>query len=149
MMLREPLAILGILAAAILPGALAVSLWGKRFRTDPLEFLFAALALGVLMLGWLALLLAELGYFSSLPWAALGGRLCLSLGGWLWRARRHRAPVPTTRWQVNRWEIVALGLWALVAAWTLLSTARVCHGRRGCGRVRQPGRQHRPYRQLS
>ena len=62
MTLREPLIILVIIAAALLPGALAVSLWGKRFRADPLEFLFAALALGVLMIGWPALLLAEFGY---------------------------------------------------------------------------------------
>ena len=61
MTLREPLAIVAIIAAALLPGGLALSLWGKRFRADPLEFLFAGLALGVLMLGWPALLLAELG----------------------------------------------------------------------------------------
>ncbi len=75
MTLREPLTVLTIIAVALLPGALAVSLWGKRYRDDPLEFLFAALALGVLILGWLALLLAELGYFSAgvlgVLWAAL------------------------------------------------------------------------------
>ena len=84
MTLREPLTILAIIAAALLPGALAVSLWGKRFRADPLEFLFAALTLGVFMIGWPALLLAELGYFSLVvPWACLWAALVLVLGGWL------------------------------------------------------------------
>ena len=117
MMLREPLTILAIISAALLPGALAVSLWGKRFRADPLEFLFAALALGVLMLGWPALLLAELGYFSITTLGMFWAAVVLSLGGWLWRKRRHRGPAPNVAWQVNRWEIAALGLWALVATW--------------------------------
>ena len=115
MTLREPLTIIVIIAAALLPGALAVALWGKRFRADPLEFLFAGLALGVLMLGWPALLLAELGYFSlgglGIFWAAL----VLALGA-LWRVRR-RIPTPAMAWCVNRWEIAALVLWALVAGW--------------------------------
>ena len=116
MTLREPLAILGILVAAILPGALAVSLWGKRFRTDPLAFLFAALALGLLIFGWLALLLAELDRFSLGALGLLWGAIVLSLGGWRF-ARHRRAPVPVTPWCINRWEVAALGVWALVAAW--------------------------------
>ena len=43
MTLRDPLTILAIISVALLPGALVVSLWGKRFRVDPLEYLFAAL----------------------------------------------------------------------------------------------------------
>jgi hypothetical protein len=112
---REPLTILAIIAAALLPGALAVSLWGKRFRADPLEFLFAGLALGILIFGWLALLLAELGYFSLAILGVFWGAILLTLG-WLWRARR-RSPAPVTAWHVNRWEIAALVLWAFVAVW--------------------------------
>jgi hypothetical protein len=48
MTVREPLTVLAIIVAALLPGAFVVSLWGKRFRADPLEFIFAALALGIL-----------------------------------------------------------------------------------------------------
>ena len=80
MTLREPLTILAIIAAALLPGALAVSLWGKRFRADPLEFLFAALTLGVLIIGWLALLLAEFGYFSITYLRHVLGGCCALLG---------------------------------------------------------------------
>jgi len=54
MSLREPLAILGLVGAVWLPGALLVSLRGKRLRDDPLEFCFAGLAFGVLIFGWLA-----------------------------------------------------------------------------------------------
>ena len=116
MTLRDPLVILGILAVALLPGALVVSLFDKRLRADPLEYLFAALTFGVLIIGWLALLLAELGYFSITTLGMFWAAVVLSLGGWLWRRRRHRGPAPNAAWRVNRWEIAALGLWALVAA---------------------------------
>jgi hypothetical protein len=115
MTLREPLTVLAILAAALLPGGLAVALWGKRFRADPLEFLFAGLALGVLMLGWPALLLAESGHFSLGVLVGFWCVLVLILGG-VWFARR-RTATPATPWNVNRWEIAALGLWSLVALW--------------------------------
>ncbi len=114
---REPLTILIIIVTALLPGAFVVSLWGKRFRADPLEFIFTALAFGILIIGWPALLLAELGYFSITALGMFWATVVLSLGGWLWRRRRHRGPAPNAAWQVNRWEIAALGLWALVAAW--------------------------------
>ena len=108
MILRAFLVVLVLVAAALLPGALAVSLWGKRFRADPLEFLFAALALGVLMIGWPALLLAELGFLSIIALSVFWMIVVLSLGYRLWRVRR-RSPTPSTAWQINRWEVVALG----------------------------------------
>jgi hypothetical protein len=115
MTVREPLTVLAIIVAALLPGAFVVSLWGKRFRADPLEFIFAALALGILIIGWQALLLAELGDFSITALGIFWAAVVLSLAGWLWRRRRHRGPAPNAAWQVNRWELAALGLWALVA----------------------------------
>ena len=116
MTLREPLVILGILAVAILPGALVVSLFGKRLRADPLEYLFAALAFGVLIIGWPALLLAELGHFSLGILGVLWGAIVLFLGGWRLARRRNR-PLTSIPWCVNRWEVAALILWALVATW--------------------------------
>ena len=113
---RDLLVILVILAGVLLPGALAVSLWGKRLRSDPLEFLFAALALGVLIFGWLALLLAEVGHFSLAFLGGLWAAIVLILGGW-WLARRDHASGPTAPWCINRWETAALVAWALVAAW--------------------------------
>jgi hypothetical protein len=120
MTLREPFAMIVVVGAVLLPGALAVSLWGKRFRDDPLEFLFAGLALGVLIFGWLALLLAELGYFSLAILGALWAVLMLGLGASWWRRRRAcgpDTPTPSRAWHVDRWEIAGLGVWALVAAW--------------------------------
>ena len=109
MTLREPLTILAIIAAALLPGALVVSLWGKRFRADPLEFLFAALALGVLILGWLALLLAEFGYFSLVVLGVFWALVVLVLGGWLgWHvavvARSRHAAGASTGGRSRRWS---------------------------------------------
>ena len=42
--------------------------------------------------------------------------IVLGLGYRLWRVQR-RSPTPRTAWQINRWEVVALGLWALAAIW--------------------------------
>jgi len=118
MTVREPLAMLVIVMAALLPGALAVSLSGKRFRDDPPEFLFAGLAVGILVFGWIALLLAELGHFSLSLLGALWAVLMIVLGaGWRQRARARGTSSPVTAWRVNRWEIAALSLWALVAGW--------------------------------
>ncbi|MDQ1300434.1 MAG: hypothetical protein QG637_352, partial [Chloroflexota bacterium] len=129
MIALQALAILILPLAAWLPGALAVSLWGKRLRDDPLEFLFAGLAFGVLILGWLALLLAEVGYFSLGRLAALWGVLVLGLG-WRFRvgqcraqlnsgARKHpeQQPASSATWRINRWESAGLLLWLAVAAW--------------------------------
>ena len=116
MTLRDPLVILGILAVALLPGALVVSLFDKRLRADPLEYLFAALTFGVLIIGWLALLLAELGHFSLGILGVLWGAIVLIFSGWRLARRRH-VPLPSTPWCVNRWEVAALILWALVATW--------------------------------
>jgi hypothetical protein len=113
---REALAILILPFAAWLPGALAVSLWGKRLRDDPLEFLFAGLAFGVLIVGWLALVLAELGYFSLGRLAALWGLLVLVLG-WQWRQRVRFRSASSATWRFNRWEAAALALWLVVASW--------------------------------
>lgn len=112
----EAFSILALPLAALAPGALAVSLWGKRFRDDPLEFIFASLAFGVLIIGWPALLLAELGAFSLLRLAVLWGGIVLVLG--LWRRRcagQLLAPPASSRF--SRWEMVALLLWLALASW--------------------------------
>lgn len=116
MITPQALAILILPLAAWLPGALVVSLWGKRLRDDPLEFLFAGLAFGVLILGWFALLLAEVGYFSLGRLAALWGVLVLVLG-WQWWRRVGLRPIPSATWRINRWELAALLLWLAVASW--------------------------------
>ncbi|MGC8782653.1 MAG: hypothetical protein ACP5UQ_17465, partial [Anaerolineae bacterium] len=112
----EALAILMLLLVALTPGALVVSWWGKRLRDDPLEFLFAGLAFGVLMVGWLALVLAELGFFSLTRLAVLWAVLVSGLG-WQWRQRVGLRAAPTVPWRVNRWELAALPVWLVAAAW--------------------------------
>jgi len=119
MSLREPLAILGLVGAVWLPGALLVSLRSKRLRDDPLEFCFAGLALGVLIFGWLALLLAEVGYFSLGRLGVLWGGLLIVLVTINWRRyRRSQMNMALAApWRFNRWELAALALWLPVACW--------------------------------
>jgi hypothetical protein len=81
------LAVLTIVVAALVPGVLALWLWGKRFARDPLEFLFTALAWGLLGIGWLALVLAEVGWFSVGLLGGCWGCVTLALAG-LWVFRR-------------------------------------------------------------
>jgi hypothetical protein len=69
-----------IAAAASLLGALALALWRIRFADDPVDYGFAALTLGLLAIGWLALILAEIGVF-SLPALAAGVALAVSCPG--------------------------------------------------------------------
>lgn len=112
----EALAILVLPLAALTPGALAVSLWGKRLQDDPPDFLFAGLAFGVLMIGWLALVLAELGVFSLTGLAVLWAVLVFGLG-WRWRQRGGLRAAPAVPWRVNRRELAALLLWLAAASW--------------------------------
>lgn len=112
--LPPPLAVLLVLLAAGLTGALLLSLWRKRAGGDPVEFIFAAVSLGLLLIGWLALVLAEFGRFSL---GALGG-LWIGITGVLLavrlaRAREVKQPAgPEPR---NRWELFALLLWLVIA----------------------------------
>ena len=82
-----------ILVAATIPGWLIVRQFGRGRLSPPLAF--AALALGLAALGWVALVLAEVGLFAigrlALVWALLvGGLVTLDV----WRGRTGRAPLP-------------------------------------------------------
>lgn len=115
MMLR-PLALLVIVLAACLPGFLALGLWRKRFAADPVEFVFAGLSLGLFLIGWLALLLAELAVFSlatlGAVWAVVAGALAAAV---LLRVRREGFQRPLAP-QWNRWEMAALLVWGITAS---------------------------------
>ncbi len=108
-----------IAAAALLLGALALSLWRVRFADDPIELGFAALTLGLLTIGWLALLLAEIGAF-SLPALAAGLALvAATMGGVrLFRqgklAASDHVQATTRAW--DKWEMAALSVWLVAAA---------------------------------
>jgi hypothetical protein len=106
-----------VAAAALLLGALALSLWRIRFADDPVEYGFAALTLGLLAIGWLALILAEIGVF-SLPALAVGLALAVVALGFV-RARRSRTtavPLLPSPHGWDKWEAVALALWLVAAA---------------------------------
>jgi hypothetical protein len=111
-----------VILAALIPGVLALRLWGKRFAGDPLEYLFAGLAWGLLGIGWLALVLAELGAFSIGLLAGLWGALTVVLAGLGW-LRRRKPPLRPMRAgadpqaRSSKWEAALLALWTAAAVW--------------------------------
>jgi hypothetical protein len=114
--MASALAPLIVIFAALLPGTFALLCWGKRFEDDPLDFLFAGLSLGLLALGWLALILAEVGRFSS---SLLGALWAIGLIALVCRYawQRRRRPALPGKAGINRWEVGALTLWIVLAAW--------------------------------
>lgn len=98
-----------ILAWCVLIGA-AVQSWARPWATDGLAWLVGTLGVGVLLNGWLALVLAEVGQF-HLGWLFLGGLVVLAAS---WPRRAAWGPVglavPPTG------EMGFLASWLLVAA---------------------------------
>ena len=101
-------------------GTLALSLWRLRPADDPVEFAFAGLTLGLLAVGWAALLLAEAGAFSlaalGAAWAISAAALLVALvlrrkGG---RAGGGEPGATVARW--SRWEAAALAVWLVAVA---------------------------------
>lgn len=102
-------------------GAGLLILWagGSRLQVVDLDLLFAAIAIGALLLGWMALMMAELGWF-SLPHLAVAGGALLVISAAIGIARRRRGHVLRTaagRSPFRRAEVVALGLWLIAALW--------------------------------
>jgi hypothetical protein len=96
-------------------GLLILRVGGYWPRLADLELLFAAMGIGALVLGWAALLMAELGWFSLLHWAAVGG-LVLALAA---LASRRYGPgkVIEVAQPLSKREAAALGFWLIVAIW--------------------------------
>ncbi len=116
MTIPEPLVILAIVGAAGALGGLVLLLRGRRLALDPLEFPFAAVGVGILLLGWLALILAELGRFSIGLLVGLWMALTLGLVGLV--LKRQPAPRrlrPALLPATSRWEVGALVVWAVAA----------------------------------
>jgi hypothetical protein len=110
-----PFALLIIVVASLATGGLILGPGGWRRLTDPLERLFASLALGLLSSGWLALLLAEAGVFSLARLAALWG-IAVVLLAWRWRRAHNDAPSDGCG-RVSRAEVAALMVWLATALW--------------------------------
>ncbi len=109
-----PLALLIIVGASLTIGRLILGPGGWRRLSDPLEGLFASLALGLLSSGWLALLLAEAGVFSLARLATIWG-IAVVLLAWRWRRAREVPAITHRRW--SRAEIAALCIWLAAALW--------------------------------
>jgi hypothetical protein len=114
--MREFLALLVIIVGALLPGGLALYLGGRRLADDVLEFIFAGLGLGLLICGWLALVLAEAGWFSLTRLGALWAIGVLILIWLVWRSRRQGMHSPSFTLRFGWREPAALILWAVGAS---------------------------------
>jgi len=122
--------VLLLTGAAFLPGALAISLCQKFRAANVLEWLLAAVTLGFLGIGWVALVLAEAGFFSLLLlgaiWAvavAVLGWLAVrrsSLRGWQeWLVGGRQlslVELSSSEHSIPRWELAALAVWLLGAS---------------------------------
>jgi len=109
-------AVIAIIGAAFLPGALLLWLADRRRVTDPGIFIFAALSLGLLVFGWIALVLAEIGWYSLPRLALIWSVVVLVLAGACLVAHRRSGSSDTCvapSLRVGRLEAVALGVWLL------------------------------------
>lgn len=123
------LIILLIVLACTLLGMVVVLQFVTRRSRPGLELLFAALTLGIIVSGWLALLLAEIGLFSRsallLSW--LGMALLLLLLGWRkirgFRKQKDDLQLADQEEQAatgdraERVEIILLIVWVAAAGW--------------------------------
>lgn len=110
-------AVMLILAiAALIPGYLIISLFRPRLAATWPETLFAALAFGIILVGWMAFLLAELGYFSitllAVLWLLLTSTLLI-----LTQTRHHTLLYHPQVAASHRLERLLLLLWLPLAAW--------------------------------
>jgi hypothetical protein len=113
-----------LLFIAWLPGWLLLQNWHRPLQGDRLSHHFAALTLGVLVVGWLALLWVQIGRFSLLTVGLSWLLLCLGTGGLAWFRPRPRVvaateaePTPWFTFLPAWWQYVALGLWLLAVLW--------------------------------
>ncbi|MGB3715849.1 MAG: hypothetical protein WA996_15590, partial [Candidatus Promineifilaceae bacterium] len=126
-------AIVIIVAASFIPGWLIVALFiepVRRFDGDRLAHVFSSLVAGIAIIGWLALVLAELGWYSigliAIIWFIVTVTLSVIL---VWRRRsdtrdeplalepRPKSPIPILSFLPPWFEYVFLATWIVVASW--------------------------------
>ena len=110
-------------------GMLAVRLFLPRGAPLHPTHLFAGLALGLIVTGWLALVLAELNRFF------LGALLAILVVGvaalllWSWRRRGGDALAPPApEAPLARWEWAMLAVWLAAAAWLFFRPHEYVYG---------------------
>jgi len=111
-----------LVVVLVLAGAMGLGgllLMGLAARCDSwngtiVEAILLSGVLGVLVLGWMALILAEIGYFSPVTLVVLWLACILGLAFWL----RRQVVWPTFSFTpMPRWEWLALGIWLIAAGY--------------------------------
>ena len=118
-----------ILAASFLLGWLIVrQFFAKRpFSGTPLEFTFAALTIGIIVVGWISFVLAEIGKFSLIALLFLWAGTVLFFAWRTWRSKigLHTVYAPAAQKRLlpflPDWvEFAALGIWLITAVFLFL-----------------------------
>lgn len=118
--------LLAIVGASTLLGWFIIRQWTgeqRPFQGNLLELMFASLTMGVMVIGWLAFVLAEIGQFSIVTLTFLWSGLSLIFALKTWRSREGWRPVYAPGENPNRlfsflpgWaEYAALGVWLVTA----------------------------------
>ena len=126
-------AIVIIALASFISGRLLVTIFAERsgrFDGDRIAVAFSSLTAGIVVLGWIALILAELGWFSLGLMAVIWLVLTLSLAAimiWFRRSETRDAqpplspqpesPIPILRFLPSWSEYAFLVVWFIVASW--------------------------------
>lgn len=113
------LSLLLLSGAFVVIGVLVTLLFITRGGRWSLPLAFAALTVGSVVVGWVALLLAELGLFSGWALLAVVAGLAGALLVWHWRDVKSTRPVERLAVEVKwaSWERVMLAVWLAAALW--------------------------------
>ena len=125
--------IVAIVAASFLTGRLIVALFiepGRHFDGDHLALLFSSLVAGIAVIGWIALVLAELGFYTAGLLAVIWLIITIGLvGTLLWQRKsaaadqpssldfHRKPPIPLLRFLPAWSEYVFLVVWLVAASW--------------------------------
>lgn len=133
MLLVLPMVLIAAPLLFYLPGLALCRTVTPNGVDDPLERHYERVVISMLLSGWLALLLAEVGHFSL--WLHLALLLLLSAGLLVWSQRRvpgkQSARRPAPRYQ--RWELLAFALVGMVALLLVIRPFETILGGRDAG----------------
>lgn len=116
----EGLVLVVILLAGLVLGGLLLRLWpadGRHIQADWLEWGFASLTIGLLLIGWTAVVLAEFGWFSISLLAALWFIVVIFLFVRARQKNRALTQLTSSPRSQAKWERPLLLLWFILAVW--------------------------------